>query len=143
MFDLEVRTHIHRAAADIYAFMSEFSNDAKWQADLVHSEKTSEGPIGVGTTGLYVQKFLGQEMKNEAVVTIYEPPKRFGAKTTSGPVKFEYIITFVEAGGGTDLTMNMKAEAGGFFKLAEGLVKKEAEKVLNRDLAKLKQLLES
>jgi uncharacterized membrane protein len=143
MITVERSVHINKPAADIYRFMEDFANDAKWQADLVSSKKTSDGPMGVGTTGLYVQKFMGREMKNEVMVTVYEPPKRFGAKTTSGPVQFEYVLTLEDMGGGTHLYMNMKGEPGGFFKVAEGLIKKELEKGLDRDLAKLKELMET
>jgi carbon monoxide dehydrogenase subunit G len=122
--------------------MSEFSNDAKWQSDLIRSEKTSAGPVGLGTTGVYVQKFMGQEMKNDIVVTVFDAPKRYGQKTTSGPVQFEMLANFEEMGGGTHLTLSFKGEPGGFFKLAEGLLKGELEKTLDRDFAKLKQVLE-
>jgi len=143
MINIEKSVHINKPAAEVFAFMSEFANDAKWQSDLVRSEKTSAGPTAVGSTGLYVQKLMGQEMKNEVVVTEYDPPKRFAMKTTSGPVKFEAIATFEDMGGGTHLTMNAKGEPGGFFKVAEGLIQKELDKSFERDLQKLKQVLEA
>jgi carbon monoxide dehydrogenase subunit G len=135
--------HINKPAAEVFAFMSDFANDAKWQADLIRSEKTSDGPMAVGSTGLTVQKVMGKEMQNGIEVTVYEPPKRFAAKTTSGPVKFEFTATYEEMGGGTHVTMNMKGEAGGFFKVAEGMLKKEIEKSFERDFAKLKEILEA
>jgi uncharacterized membrane protein len=135
--------HINKPAADVFAFMSDFANDAKWQADLISSEKTSEGPVGVGTTGLIVQKVMGKEMKNEIEVTTYEAPKRFGAKTTSGPVDFELTATYEDMGGGTHMTMHMTGEAKGFFKVAEGMLQKEIEKTFDRDFAKLKEILEA
>ena len=143
MINLEKSVHINKPVAEVFAFMSEFANDMKWQSDLISSEQTSAGPLGVGSTGLYVQKFMGRELKNNVEVTVYDPPKRFGAKTTSGPVQFEYLATFEDMGGGTHLTMTFKGEPGGLFKVAEGLVKGELEKSLDRDFVKLKQILES
>jgi len=143
MISIEKSLHINKPAADVFAFMSDFANDARWQADLVSSAKTSDGPIAVGTTGLYVQKFMGKELKNDVVVTVYDPPKRFEMKTTSGPVQFEIATTFEDMGGGTHLSVSMKGEPGGFFKLAEGLLKNELEKTLDRDLLKLKAILEA
>ena len=142
MIKIEKSVHINKPAADVFAFLSEFSNDAKWQSDLVRSEKTSQGPTALGTTGLYVQKLMGQELKNEVVVTVYEPPKRFGMKTTSGPVQFEAIVTLEDMGGGTHVTMNATGEPGGFLKVAEGILQKELDKTFERDLGKLKQILE-
>ena len=142
MFSVEKSIHINKPAADVFSFISDFSNDAKWQSGLVSSEKTSDGPMGVGTTGTYVQKFLGRELKNDMLVTAYEPPKSFGEKTTSGPVQFELMCTLAEMGGGTHMTVHMEGEPGGFFKVAEGMVKNELNKTLDGDLAKLKQMLE-
>lgn len=142
MINIEKSIHINKPVAEVFAFMSEFANDAKWQSDLVRSEKTSGGPTAVGTTGLYVQKLMGKEVKNEVVVTEFDPPKRFGMKTTSGPVQFEAIASLEDMGGGTHVTMNAKGEPGGFFKVAEGLLQKELEKTFEKDLAKLKQILE-
>jgi carbon monoxide dehydrogenase subunit G len=139
---VERSIHINKPAAEVFAFLTDFANDAKWQSDLIRSEKTSAGPLGVGTTAVFVQKFMGREMKNDAVVTVYEPPKKYGQKTTSGPVQFEFNATFEEMGGGTHLTMKFTGEPGGFFKVAGGLIKGELEKTLDRDFAKLKQLLE-
>ena len=143
MIKVERSAQINKPAADIFGFTSDFANDAKWQADLISSEKTSAGPIGVGTTGRYVQKFMGMEMKNDMLVTAFEPPTRFAAKTTSGPVQFEYLMTLEESGGSTRINVTMTGEPGGFFKVAAGLLKKELEKSLDRDFAKLKELLEA
>jgi carbon monoxide dehydrogenase subunit G len=142
MFSVEKSVHIEKPAADVFSFVSEFANDAKWQDGIVRSEQTSQGPIGVGTTGQTVQKFMGRELKNDLQVTTFEPPKRFGAKTTSGPVQFEVMCTLEEMGGGTHMTVHMEGEPGGFFKVAEGMVKNELNKTIDRDLAKLKQVLE-
>ena len=143
MISIEKSVHINKPAAEVFAFMSEFSNDAKWQGDLVRSEKTSDGPTAVGSTGTFVQKMMGREVQNDVMVTVYEPSKRFGMKTTSGPVQFEALVNLEDMGGGTHLTMNAKGEAGGFFKVAEGLLQKELEKSFERDLARLKQILEA
>ena len=142
MINIEKSVHINKPVAEVFTFVTAFSNDAKWQSDLVRSEQTSPGPLGVGSTGLYVQKFMGQELKSQVEVTEFESPKRMGAKTTSGPVQYEYLMTFEDMGGGTHLTMTFKGEPGGLFKVAEGLVKGELDKSLGRDLAKLKHVLE-
>lgn len=142
MFTLEVSIEVARNPAEVFAFLSEFTNDAKWQGELVRVEKTSDGPVGMGSKGVYVSKFLGKEMKNDVEVTIFDAPHRFGLKTTSGPIQFETISILEAAGSGTRIKMTATAEAGGFFKMAEGLVKKEAEKTMALGAQKLKEILE-
>jgi uncharacterized membrane protein len=143
MITIEKDVHINRPVADVFAFVADIGNDMKWQVDLIRSEQTSPGPVAVGSTGLYVQKFMGREMKNETIVTEFEPPKKHGFKTTSGPVQFEAVSTFEDMGGGTHNSIVIKGEPGGFFKIAEGLLAKELDKSMGRDLAKLKELLEA
>jgi uncharacterized protein YndB with AHSA1/START domain len=142
MISVEKSVQINRPIAEVFAYATDISKNAEWSADVVRAEQTSAGPVGVGATSILVQKFMGKEMKNEAKVTVYDPPHRFGFKTTSGPVQFEGTQTFEEAEGGTRMTFSMQGEAGGFFKVAEGLLAREVEKSFERDLKTLKAKLE-
>ena len=143
MISFEKSFHINKPASEVFAFMVDFANNAKWQEGLISSEKSSDGPMGVGSKGKIVQKFMGKEMTNEIAVTAFEPGRRFSAKSISGPVQFELDATFEEMGGGTHLTASMKAEVAGFFKMAEGLLKGELEKNTDRNFARLKEILEA
>ena len=143
MISIEKEVHINKPASDVFAFMVDFANNAKWQDGIIASEKTSDGPMGVGSTATITQKFMGKDMRNESSVTAFEPGKRFAAKTTSGPVQFEIDTTFEAMGDGTHLRVKMTAEGAGFFKVAEGLLKGELEKSFDRDFGKLKKILEA
>ncbi len=143
MISIEKSTHINKPIKDVFAFVSDISNNPKWQSGVVRSEKTSAGPIGLGSTGILVQKRMGQEMKNEMVVTAFEAPTRFAGKTTSGPVTFEYEMDLEDKGDGTQVTVKTKGEAGGFFKVAEAMLQKDLDKSFDENLAKLKQILEA
>ncbi|MFH1185663.1 MAG: SRPBCC family protein [Chloroflexota bacterium] len=142
MISVEKSVQVNRPIGEVFAYATDISKNAEWSADIVRAEQTSPGPVGVGATSVLVQKFLGKEMKNDVAVTVYDPPHRFGFKTTSGPVQFEGMQTFEEVEGGTRMTFSMKGEAGGFFKVAEGLLGKEVEKSFERDLKTLKAKLE-
>jgi carbon monoxide dehydrogenase subunit G len=86
---------------------------------------------------------LGREIESTSEVTAYDPPNTYGQKTLGGPVPFEFTVTFETEDGGTKVTMDGQAEAGGFFKLAEGLVRKQLEKQIETDFDGLKRVLES
>lgn len=66
--------------------LSEFTKDAKWQADLMRVEKISSGPVALGSTGQQVAKFLGQKMQDDVLVTGFEPHRRFALRTTDACV---------------------------------------------------------
>ncbi len=66
-----------------------------------------------------------------------------GFKTLNGPMPFENTTTLEAQGEGTLVTQRAQGEFGGFFKLAEGLVGKQAEKTFEASNHALKLLLES
>ena len=42
---------INRPAADVFDYVMEVPHDAQWRSGVVEASFTSDGPIGVGTTG--------------------------------------------------------------------------------------------
>jgi carbon monoxide dehydrogenase subunit G len=64
-------------------------------------------------------------------------------KTVNGPMPFETTATLQAQGDGTLLTHHVQGEFGGFFKLAEGLVGKQAQRTIETSAEALKLLMES
>ncbi len=134
---------INRPRQEVFDFTVDPLNDARWQSDIVSSEATSEGPRGVGSTSRVVRKFLGREMDSTIEITAWDPPDQVNYKSVGGPMEFEFSAKYEEQEGGTLLTMTGQAEFGGFFKLASGMVVKQAEKSMGEDMAALKELMEA
>jgi hypothetical protein len=45
---------------EVFAFTADPNNDALWESTTLEAERTSEGPLGVGTTFRNTTKFLGR-----------------------------------------------------------------------------------
>jgi len=124
--------------------MANSENNPQWQSGAQEAMKTSEGPIGVGTTYTSVGRILGRQLESTVEYTAYESNKRFAGKTTSGPIPFQFETTFEStAEGGTKVTTSGEGDVGGFFKLAEPLVARMLKRQFKTDSANLKDLLES
>jgi uncharacterized protein YndB with AHSA1/START domain len=143
MAKLEISTVINRPVEEVFALLSNPENGPKWNSGSIEVKKTSQGPIGVGTTYRTVRKFLGQRMEDETELTEYEPNRRYATKTKSGPIPVEAQVTFERVNGGTRVTGTMVAEPGGFFKLAEPLLVSMAKRQFEADVANLKDLMEA
>ncbi len=143
MFKFNKSIMINRPQQEVFDFVTDLSNDSKWQSGIVSVERTSDGPIGAGSTWGYKLKFLGREMEAEIELTSYEPPNLASVKSINGPVPFENTYQFESNGNGTQMTFSGQAEIGGFFKMAEGLVGKQFEKQMEADGVALKKLLEA
>jgi len=142
MIKVEHSVVINRPVPEVFAFVTDPANNAKWQEGLVESRMASAGTMGVGTQLTDVRKFLDQDMESKLEVLVYEPNKRFMQKVISGPIPFEIIETFDPDVNGTKLTVLIHGEPGGFFKLAAGMVQKQLENQLQGDAERLKKVLE-
>lgn len=143
MVKIEISTVIKRPTEEVFAVMSNAENILKWQSGTIEAEKTSDGPIGVGTTGRSVSRFLGRRIESESEFTEYELNRKLAFKSKSGPIQFEVRMTFERVEGGTRINTKFEAEIGGFFKLAEPLVMSMGKRQLEGDLANLKDLMEA
>jgi hypothetical protein len=126
----------------IFEFISNPANDSKWRDSAVSGEVTSDGPIGTGSTIHSVDKLMGREIESTAEITVWDPPHKVGQKALDGPMPFEMLMTLESKEDGTHLSLSGQAEIGGFFKLAEGLVGRQLEKQMEKDLKGLKQYME-
>lgn len=142
MISLESEIFINRMPEDVFAFVFEPANVAQWQESVVLAEFTSEGPLGMGSTWRNVSKMIGQEIDIEFEVIDYDPPHRLCYKSLSGPVQTKTCVTFESQNGGTLLTFSGEGKPGGFFKIAEGILRKRLESQFEKNLKNLKTLLE-
>ena len=143
MAKLEISTVINRPVEEVFAFVSNYENLPKWNSLSSEVKKTSEGPIGVGTTYRTVVKFLGQRIEGETEVTEYEPNRSCAHKAKSGPFPVENRLTFERVEGGTRVSLMTEGEPGGFFKLAEPLLVSMLKRQFEGDFANLKDLMEA
>ena len=141
-------THIEKSITinckpeQAFALGTDISKAATWQAGIVEAKVTSSGEWGVGTTYAWTQKALGQTMETRGEVTVWNPPLAYEWKATQSPFPLAGGMKFQADGSGTLVTIFADAEPGGFFKLAEGMIKRQMEKQFEENLQALKKLLE-
>jgi uncharacterized membrane protein len=140
---LEHSVVINRPVEEVFEFMSNNENEKLYRKDLLESEQTSEGPMGVGTTTREVTQFLGRKIESTSEVTEYVKNKVVATKSTSGPIPFKFRTSFEPVEDGTKLTVEFEGEIGGFFKMAESLVIKRGMKQIEKDINTLKEMLEA
>lgn len=134
---------IGRPPSEVFAYLTDVTNLPEWQGNVVESRKEGEGPLTVGSRFVEVRKFLGKRMESQMEVTAHEQDRRFDVKVLSGPVQFQVHHRFEEADGGTRIVFTGEGEPGGFFKLAEPLVGRQAQRQAEADFGTLKDILEA
>ena len=134
---------INQTAEGIFAYISDFRNDPKWQVGIVDAKPHPDGPATVGTQVTTLRRFIGQRIESTAQVTELEPNKRMALKSISGPFPFSAQITLESVERTTKVIFNVEIEPKGVFKLAEGMVAGSMKKDLEGSLANLKNQMES
>jgi carbon monoxide dehydrogenase subunit G len=134
-------TQINAPVEKVFAYVNDPENSTKWQSGVDSVEYEGEQTVGGQYTE--VRKFMGREMRTTLEITGLETNQRYAAKTLSGPVPYQVEVLFEEVDGGTKMTTLIEAEPGGFFKLAEGAVRKQLESGIKEDNETLKKLLET
>jgi uncharacterized membrane protein len=142
MLKIETTTVINRPVEEVFAVLSNVENNPKWSSAFLEVKKTSQGPIGVGTTWRGVGKFLGKRTEVELEATEHEPNRKLAHKSTS-PFPVNQQMTFENVNGGTRVSVRFEAEPGGFFKLAEPLLASMIKRNIEGELANLKDLMEA
>ena len=142
MANMEVSIVINRPIDEVFALLTDEENNVKWLSGTVEAEKTSPGPIRVGTTYRMIKTAFGRRIEGEAEVVEYEPNRKYATRNVSG-IHIETQRTFEPVEGGTRVTFAVKADLAGLFQLAEPLVASIGKRRLESDVADLKELVES
>jgi carbon monoxide dehydrogenase subunit G len=129
----ELAIEIGRTPEDVFAYITDASNLAAWQAG-VKSATLRDGRIEES------RSLLGRELHTTLEIVEQEEPRLFALRALDGPVLFTVRHELEPADGGTMLTVIAEGDVPGF---ASGLLARRAEKQFRRDFERLKQILES
>lgn len=142
MARIEARTTIKRPIEEVFAVLSDSSNRPKWVSGVSEFTKTSDGPIGVGTTWHGVGSFLGRRTESDAEYSDFEADRTFTMKATA-PFLTSMAFAFESVANGTRVDLTVDAEPTGLYKLAGPLLVSGARRQFQSDLDKLRNLMDA
>jgi Uncharacterized conserved protein len=143
MASFEINLVINRPIEEVFAFISNPENQPRWRAATLEITRTSSEPLDVGSVVKGRFTFLGRPFEGNLEIIALEPHRSYTARMVEGPFPLEARYTLKPAGSGTQLTLVIEGEPGGFFKLAEPLVVSLAKRSYESDLHNLKDMLEA
>ena len=88
---------------DVWAFVSDVTNQDHWVAGMSGSGVVGGGAIGVGSEVMGTSRFPGRDDTVIVEVTEFEPPRRVSWRSTSGGV-FPFITQIVLTAQGENTT---------------------------------------
>lgn len=142
MITIEDSIYIDRPVRQVFSYATDLNKNAHWQSEVLLTEQTSRGPFGEGATYRLVNRFMGQRLELEGVVSKFVPNERCTYRILSGPVRGENSFIFESVNGGTRFTTRGLLELK-TLKIAGFLVGRKARRQVKNDLQKLKDILEN
>lgn len=143
MIQVFASINIRRSPVEVFAYLSNFENNPKWQSGMVSARFTSSGPLQVGSTYSQEARFLGRPVISEFEVVEYMPEKRIKITSTSGtfPITVTRLVEPDEEGG-SRVSAVVEGDASGVYRLAEPIMKLMVQRSVQGDYDRLKSVLE-
>lgn len=142
--DVLVETTIRRSPAEVSSYAGDPTNAPTWYANIRSVEWRTEPPVGVGSRMDFVAQFLGRRLAYTYEVDEWVPGERLVMRTADGPFPMETTYTWEPAGeGGTRMTLRNRGNPSGFARVTGPVMERAMRRATTKDLARLKQILES
>jgi uncharacterized membrane protein len=142
--DVVTEVVIERPVDVVATYVGDPSNAPEWYANIESVDWQTEPPVEVGSRMDFVAHFLGRRLAYTYEVAELVPGRRLVMRTAQGPFPMETSYEWSEAdGGATRMTLRNRGEPKGFAGVAAPLMAASMRRANTKDLARLKQLLET
>jgi len=141
----EGTTVINRPIEEVFAFLSDGTNDPKFSPRVLEIAQATDGPVGVGTIYKSTVKDAGVKTQREFKITEFEPPTkiRWAEISTNQVMATEGGYDLVSEGSGTRVTIYNVLEGRGIGKLFAPLALRAARKGADDFAASIKAAVEA
>lgn len=142
MIDTSESVTINRPVEEVFAYVTDTSNDPAWHTDILEARKTSEGPIGMGTIWHLRFKPAMGVSEGDTEVVAFETNRKEAMRGVMGPMQPTLTYLFEPADGGTRFTRRVQIKVSGMMRLMEPLMWLMTPKGNRGFVANLKRVLE-
>jgi hypothetical protein len=135
---------IDRPCGVVAEYAGDPSHATDWYANINSVEWRTAPPVRVGSEMDFVARFLGRRLAYTYEVVELVPGERLVMRTAQGPFPMETTYSWqpVDAGR-TRMTLRNRGEPAGFGKIAAPVMAAAMRRANDKDLARLKHILES
>lgn len=136
---------VQRSADEVFAYATDPTRFSEWQQGVVDGRLDESGAAQVGAKCVTTRRIGGADRAVTAVLTRLEPPTAWGVRGIDGPIRATVdlqVTPLTETS--SQLTIAVDFEGHGIGKVLVPLVvRRQANKEMPTNVAKLKQRLES
>lgn len=141
--DVVTSIEIGRPRAEVADFACNPDNAKRWYANIKSVEWLSSPPLRVGSRLSFAASFLGRRLAYTYEVLELVPGSKLTMSTQEGPFPMETSYSWEDTSCGTRMTLRNRGEPSGFSKVGGPMLAQAMRRANQKDLARLKQELES
>jgi uncharacterized membrane protein len=134
---------IDRPIEQVAAYAADPSNAPEWYANIESVEWKTPPPVAIGSRMAFVAHFLGRHLAYTYEIVELVAGARLVMRTAEGPFPMETTYTWASEGQSkTRMTLRNRGEPKGFSKLVGPVMAVAMRRANQKDLARIKQILE-
>ncbi len=141
--DVQVDTEIARPREAVAGYLFDWRNDTAWIGGISEARRVDGGDFGVGSRVARVAHFLGKRIEYVNEVVELEPGRRLVMRSVQGPFPMRVTYDVEDADGRTRVRLRNEGDASRVYRFAGPLIARAVRRVTQRDLERLKRILES
>lgn len=144
MIRFENSVTVDRDPSTVFNFVVNFETLPKYDRYVISAQKTSTGPIRVGSTWTHIRTQGPQKIVAPIKLTEFDPPRRFVMESGSGGFEVRSTMTFEPSGDGvTKVTEVLEMKTKGLTRLFEPMIKRQVPKQGSEVHDRLKEVIEA
>jgi uncharacterized membrane protein len=141
--DIITETIIDRPRFEVAEYAGNPDNAPEWYVNIKSVEWKTQPPLRAGSRLAFVAHFLGRRLAYTYELVELVPGERLVMRTAEGPFPMETTYTWTEASEkSTRMTLRNRGEPKGFAKVAAPFMASAMRRANQKDLARLKTILE-
>ncbi|AOT04371.1 SRPBCC family protein [Arthrobacter sp. U41] len=144
MVDVTTEIVIHRPREVVAGYAADPDHAPEWYTNIKTVSWESRPPLAVGSRLAFRARFLGRDLDYVYEFTELEPGTKLVMRTAQGPFPMQTTYTWADAdGSSTRMALRNTGDPTGFSKVLSPVMAPMMRRAMRKDLARLKQLLES
>lgn len=142
MIEVTAAAEVPRPAEELFAYVSDMSNNPRWQQGQVRCEWTTPPPIGVGSHYEQHARFLGRDLVSTFEVVEFAPGRRIRIRTLDSAMPMD-ITREVEPVGAdrSRVVATIRGGPTGPLRLLDPLTERMVRRSVRGDYKRLADLL--